>query len=88
MIKTTLILIALIFLLSCKKEDSKRRTEVTIRVNNYLTGEPIDKNVICGVVYYKDKKFSWKKDGDVVLDAGHPVVKFKNLLQLSIARTT
>jgi len=63
----------LLLLLSCKKENSKRWTEITIKVNNYITGEPIDENVICGIVYYKNEKLPWKKDGDVVLDAGSPV---------------
>ena len=46
-----LVLMALLFL-SCKKENSKHWTEVNIKANNYLTGEPIT-DVACGVFYSK-----------------------------------
>jgi len=46
-----LILMALLFF-SCKKENSKHWTEVNIKANNYLTGEPIT-DVACGVFYSK-----------------------------------
>jgi len=71
--KTIRILLSLLLLISCKKENSKRWTEITIKVNNYITGAPIDKNVVCGVVYYKNYKSPLKKDADIVLDAGAPI---------------
>jgi len=46
-----LVLMVLLFL-SCKKENSKHWTEVNIKANNYLTGEPIT-DVACGVFYSK-----------------------------------
>ena len=36
-------------LISCKKENSKKWTEVNIKANNYITGEPIT-DVWCGIV--------------------------------------
>ena len=52
--KTTITLMALLLLFSCKKENSKKWTEITIKVNNYITGEPID-GIACGVVVPKEK---------------------------------
>lgn len=62
-------LVILLLLLGCKK-NSKRWTEITIRVNNYITGEPID-DVTCGVGYYKSHTL--KPDEWVFLDVGSPV---------------
>ena len=42
----------MLLFLSCKKENSKHWTEVNIKANNYLTGEPIT-DVACGVFYSK-----------------------------------
>jgi hypothetical protein len=71
--KTLSPLLILLLLFSCKKENSKRWTEVTVRVNNYLTGEPIDNDVSCAIIYYKNYKNPLKTDKDIVLNVGKPV---------------
>jgi hypothetical protein len=71
--KTLSSLLILLLLFSCKKENSKRWTEVTVRVNNYLTGEPIDNDVSCAIIYYKNYKNPLKEDKDIVLNFGKPV---------------